>query len=74
MKDIKARLLSNWNTWRIIRLILSIVFIVNGIISLDYILIASGVFLFGHALLNACLTCTGDNCEIPQNKNHEQFQ
>ena len=71
---IKARLLSNWNLWRITRLVLSIVFIVSGIINLDYILLASGVFLLGHALLNACLTCVGGNCEIPQNKNHEQLQ
>lgn len=66
MKDIKGRLLSNWNLWRIIRLVLSIVFIVNGIINLDYILLVGGIFLLGHALLNACLTCVGENCEIPQ--------
>jgi len=74
MKNIKARLLSNWSLWRITRLVLSIVFVVNGIINLDYILLASGVFLLGHALLNACLTCVGGNCEITQNKNHEQLQ
>lgn len=66
MKDIKARLLSNWSLWRVTRLVLSIVFIVYGIFNLDYILLASGVFLLGHALLNACLTCVGENCEIPQ--------
>ncbi len=71
INNIKARLLSNWNLWRITRLVLSIVFIVSGIITLDYILLASGVFLLGHALLNACLTCVGSNCEISQNKNHE---
>lgn len=74
MKNLIARLLSNWSLWRITRLVLSIVFIVYGIINLDYILLASGVFLLGHALLNACLTCVGGNCEIPQNKNYEQLQ
>ncbi len=64
--NIKQRLLTNWSLWRITRLVLSIVFIVNGIINLDYILLVSGVFLLGHALLNACLTCVGENCEIPQ--------
>ncbi len=64
INNLKARLLSNWNLWRITRLVLSIVFIVSGIINLDYILLASGVFLLVHALLNACLTCVGDNCEI----------
>lgn len=66
IENIKSRLLSHWSLWRITRLILSIVFIINGIINLDYILLASGIFLLGHALLNACLTCVGNNCEIPQ--------
>ncbi len=66
INNIKARLLSNWNLWRITRLVLSIVFIVSAIINLDYILLVSGVFLLGHALLNACLTCVGGNCEISQ--------
>lgn len=65
---LKTRLLSNWNLWRITRLILSILFIINGVINLDYILLASGIFLLGHALLNACLTCAGENCEIPQKR------
>ena len=66
--NIKQRLLTNWSLWRITRLVLSIVFIVNGIINWDYILLTSGVFLLGHALLNACLTCVSGNCEIPQKK------
>jgi hypothetical protein len=71
MNDLKIRLLSNWNLWRVVRLVLSIVFIFNGIINLDYVLLASGVFILGHALLNACISCAGGNCEIPQNKNYE---
>lgn len=65
-KLMKQRLLSNWNTWRIIRLSLSIVFIVSGFINSDWILLFSGGFLMVHALLNACVTCVGGNCEIPK--------
>ena len=64
----KQRLLTNWNLWRIVRLVLSIFFIVNGVLKGDYILLLSGVFLFVHALLNACVTCADGSCEIPQNK------
>lgn len=60
----KQRLLSNWNTWRIIRLALAIIFIISGITNADWILLLSGGFLMIHALLNACVTCIGDNCEI----------
>jgi hypothetical protein len=66
INSLKARLLSNWNLWRITRLVLSIVFIVSGIINLDYILILAGVFLLGQAIINTCVTCVSGNCEIPQ--------
>jgi hypothetical protein len=66
MIDLKARLLSNWTLWRITRLVLSIVFIVSGIINLDYVLILAGVFLLGQAIINTCVTCVSGNCEIPQ--------
>lgn len=65
INNIKARLLSNWNLWRITRLVLSIAFIVSGIINLDYILILAGVFLLGQAVFNTCVTCVSGNCEIP---------
>lgn len=71
LDQIKKRLLLNWTLWRITRLVLSLVFIVNGIIKLDYILLIGGIFLLGHALINACATCVGGNCEIPQNKTYE---
>ncbi len=64
--NIKARLLSNWNLWRITRLVLSIVFVISGIIAIDYILILAGVFLLGQAVFNTCVTCVSGNCEIPQ--------
>lgn len=64
--NIKARLLSNWNLWRITRLVLSIVFVISGIIAIDYILILAGVFLLVQAVFNTCVTCVSGNCEIPQ--------
>jgi hypothetical protein len=64
----KERLLTNWTLWRITRFILSLIFIINGVIKVDYILILGGVFLLGHALVNSCATCASGNCEIPQKK------
>lgn len=64
--NIKQRLSTNWSLWRIIRLVLSILFIISGISSTDYILILAGVFLLGQAILNTCVTCASGNCEIPQ--------
>jgi hypothetical protein len=66
INNIKARLLYNWSLWRIIRLVLSVLFIISGIIAIDYILILAGVFLLGQAVLNTCVTCVSGNCEIPQ--------
>ena len=64
--NIKQRLSTNWSLWRIIRFVLSILFIISGIIATDYILILAGVFLLGQAILNTCVTCASGNCEIPQ--------
>lgn len=66
--EIKQLLLKNWTLWRVTRLLLSFVFIINGIIKADYVLVTGGVFLFGHAILNVCSTCAGGNCEIPEKK------
>jgi hypothetical protein len=62
----KNRLLNNWTLWRIIRAVLSVVFITNGIFKGDYILLAGGVFLLIHALVNTCAACNTGNCEVPQ--------
>jgi hypothetical protein len=64
--NIKQRLSTYWSLWRIIRLVLSVVFIVSGIIALDYILILAGVFLLGQTVFNTCVSCVSGNCEIPQ--------
>jgi len=62
----KELLFNNWSLWRIIRFVLSIIFMVNGIIKADYFLLAGGVFLFIHAFLNVCSTCASGNCEVPK--------
>jgi hypothetical protein len=62
----KELLLTNWTTWRILRIVLSIVFITIGIIKADYILLAAGVFLMIQAIANTCVTCVGGNCEVPK--------
>lgn len=62
----KELILSNWTLWRVIRMIFSIVFITEGIIKSDFIMIAAGAFLFIHALLNVCSSCAGGSCEIPK--------
>lgn len=62
----KQRLLTNWTLWRIARLVLSFIFIINGALKADYILLTGGVFLLIHALVNSCATCASGNCEIPQ--------
>ncbi len=63
---LKHMLLKNWTIWRIVKMVLSLIFIINGIMRLDYILITGGVFLMIHTLLNACAMCAGGNCEVPQ--------
>lgn len=62
----KQRLLTNWTLWRITRFVLSLVFIINGALNTDYILLTGGVFLLIHALVNSCAMCASGNCEIPQ--------
>ena len=66
LSTIKSKLMTPWNLWRIIRAVLSIIFIVNGIIKADYILLFGGVFLLIHAVMNACVAYADGNCEIPQ--------
>lgn len=69
--NLKNLLLTNWNWWRITRMLLSIIFVVNGLWAGDLILLSGGGFLFFHALLNPCITCGGTSCAIPKNRNDE---
>lgn len=65
--------LKNWDWWRITRAVLSVLFMVQGIIKGDYVLLAGGVFLMIHALLNVCAACATGNCEIPQKQKNENL-
>lgn len=57
------KVMSNWNAWRLIRLILSLVFVVYGIIQTDYYLIAGGIFIMYQAVFNTGC-CANGNCEV----------
>lgn len=68
----KELILNNWNAWRIIRMVLSIVFIVAGFMNLDYFLVAGGGFIFFQALFNtgccAAGNCSDGSCEVKYEK------
>ncbi len=64
MKDI---IFKNWNAWRLIRLALSVVFVIAGIVEADYFLIAGGIFIMYQAVFNTGCCSTG-NCEVNYSK------
>lgn len=64
--NMKELLLNNWSLWRVVRLLLSFVFIIDGALKSDTVLIFGGIFLFAHAIFNVCATCAGGSCEIPK--------
>ena len=68
----KEVLISNWNAWRIIRLILSVVFIAAGFMNADYFLVAGGGFILFQALFNtgccAVGNCADGSCEVKYEK------
>lgn len=66
MKEI---IFTGWNVWRIIRLILAIIFLVAGFWQTDYFLAAGGGFVFMQALFNAGC-CTGGHCGVNYNGNN----
>ncbi len=69
MKDV---IFKNWNTWRFIRLGLSLVFVSAGIINADYFLVAGGIFILFQSLFNTgcCATgnCSDGSCEVKYEK------
>jgi hypothetical protein len=69
--NLKNLILTNWNWWRITRLLLSIIFVVNGVLQADNIVLTGGGFLFFHSIINPCMSCGGTNCEFPNKKNDE---
>lgn len=68
----KEAVLKNWNAWRIIRLALSVIFVIAGIVNADYFLVAGGIFVMFQAVFNTgcCATgnCANGSCEIKYEK------
>jgi hypothetical protein len=60
--------LKNWGLWRVMRLVLGIIISITGIITLDFILIAAGIFLLVQAWINTCVSCVTGSCDIPKTK------
>lgn len=65
-------ILNNWNAWRIIRLALSVVFLISGFMNSDYFLAAGGGFILFQALFNkgccAVGNCADGSCEVKYEK------
>lgn len=62
--------LKNWNLWRVTRIALGLLFIVKGFLITDYSLMAAGIFLAVHALINYCQRCGSQVCELSKETNH----
>ena len=65
------KFLSNWNFWRVMRLVLGVLVLYEASANHEILLYIMGSFLTLHALLNiGCggKQCINDNCEIPENK------
>ena len=64
----KDKFFSNWNAWRIVRLVLSVVFVIAGAVNTDYFLVAGGIFILFQAVFNtgccATGTCSEGSCEV----------
>jgi hypothetical protein len=67
----KELILTNWNLWRIVRLVLGVLFVVAGIVNTDYLLAAGGGFVLFQAIFNAGCCSTGGNCSVNYDKNKE---
>lgn len=50
------------------RLVLGIIISITGIITLDFILIAAGIFLLVQAWINTYVSCVTGFCDIPKTK------
>lgn len=64
----KQLLMTNWNWWRIARMLFAILFVVMGLLRADTILALGGGFLIFHALFSPCSNCVGGSCDINQTK------
>ncbi len=55
--EMKSILLNNWTAWRIVKLVLSVFFLVGAFHQSDYILGAGAIYLFINAIFNTCKSC-----------------
>ena len=62
----KQTILATWNAGRIIRLLLGIMALVQGIRTMDKILLFAGGFLLVASMAN--IGCGASGCTVPQNK------
>lgn len=53
----------NWNTSRLVRLVLAVVFLAAGIVEREPIALLAGAILGVQAALNVC--CAGPSCAAP---------
>lgn len=53
----KSILRDNWTVWRIVKLVLSIMFLVGALQQVDYILGAGAIYLLINSIFNTCKTC-----------------
>lgn len=56
-------MLKNWNTARVVRLVLAVVFVAAGIMEHEPIALLAGAILGVQAVLNVC--CAGPSCAAP---------
>jgi hypothetical protein len=54
---VKSILRDNWTVWRIVKLVLSMMFLVGAVHQFDYILGAGAIYLFINSIFNTCKIC-----------------
>ena len=70
IKNMFQNLITNWNAFRIIRLILGLMVLVQGIVVLDATSITIGALFTGLTLFGS--GCAAGNCYIPSNYSVKQ--
>ena len=63
----KNVLTNQWNVFRIVRLVLGVAVIIQGIIASEILLVIAGIVVSGMALLNAGC-CGAAGCHVPVSK------
>lgn len=63
-----SNLLSNWNAFRVIRLLLALFILGSGITTGDSLMMVLGGGLIGLTLFNSSCCGVGGTCEVPQKR------